>query len=367
VRPSLKLALLTVIAVCRLQSLGAQDLSPRAYVITPVHSNAVILTWSFYDGSILFNGTAPITGATGTYNVSIFTYYHAFGFFGRSANVTGSLPYAVGNFQGTVQGAGTQIYRSGLVDSAFRLSVNLKGGPAMPVQEFVKWRQKMLLGVSLKVVAPTGQYDPTKLINWGGNRWAFKPEFGYSERLGHWVLDGYMGVWLFTKNPEFFSHNAFFPGTQSQTQKPIASFEGHLSYDVKPHLWFSLDGNYWFGGKTSLNGIDNPLTLEKSSRIGATAAIPLRKHQTLKFSYNDGAYIRYGGTTRASPWPGSIPGWVDRNNRRITVNCYSSCFRLRIGTLSSSCQRIGWLDPGNAARRISVSQDHVNSVTTDRF
>jgi len=41
------------------------------------------------------------------------------------------------------------------------------------------------------------------------------------------------------------------------------------------------DGNYWFGGKTSLNGVDNPLTLEKSSRIGVTAAIPVSKHQTL--------------------------------------------------------------------------------------
>jgi hypothetical protein len=290
-----KLVLSAAIAVGPLPPLRAQDLSPRAYVITPVHSNAIILTWSFYDGSILFNGTAPITGATGTYNVSIFSYYHSFSFFGRSANLTGSLPYALGNFQGTVMGAGTQLYRSGLVDSAFRLSVNLKGGPAMPVQEFVKWQQKILLGVSLKVVAPTGQYDPTKLINWGANRWALKPEFGYSERWGHWVLDGYAGVWFFTKNPEFFSHNAFFPGAQSQSQKPIGAFEGHLSYDVKPHLWFSLDGNYWFGGKTSLNGLENPLTQEKSSRIGGTAAIPMSKHQTLKFSYNNGAYIRYGG------------------------------------------------------------------------
>jgi hypothetical protein len=290
-----KLVLLAAIAVCSLQSLCAQDLSPRAYVITPVHSNAVILTWSFYDGSIQFNGTAPITGATGTYNVSIFSYYHSFSFFGRSASVTGSLPYAVGNFQGTVKGAETHLYRSGLVDSAFRLSVNLKGGPAMPVRTFAKWRQKILLGMSLKVVAPTGQYDPTKLINWGANRWAFKPEFGYSERWSHWVLDGYTGVWFFTKNPEFFSHNAFFPGTQSQSQKPIGAFEGHLSYSVKPRLWFSLDGNYWFGGKTSLNGVENPLTQEKSSRIGGTASIPLSKHHSLKFSYNNGDYIRYGG------------------------------------------------------------------------
>jgi hypothetical protein len=290
-----KFVLSAAIAVGPLPPLRAQDLSPRAYVITPVHSNAIILTWSFYSGNIEFDGTAPITGATGTYHVPIFSYYHSFSFFGRSANFTGSLPYALGNFQGTVTGAEKKLYRSGLGDSAFRLSVNIKGGPAMPVQEFVKWRQKMLLGMSLKVLAPTGQYDPTKLINWGANRWGFKPEFGYSERWGHWVLDGYAGAWFFTKNPEFFSRNAFFPGTQSESQNPIGSFEGHLSYDVKPHLWFSLDGNYWFGGKTGLNGVVNPLTQEKSSRIGGTAAIPVSKHQTLKLSYNNGVYIRYGG------------------------------------------------------------------------
>jgi len=289
----------TAIAVGSLQSLCAQDLSPRAYVITPLHSNAVILSWSFFDGSIQFNGTAPVTGATGTYQVPIISYYHSFGFFGRSANITGSLPYAVGNFQGTVLGAETKLHRSGLVDSGYRLSVNLRGGPAMPVQQFVKWQQKILLGVSLKVVAPTGQYDPTKLINWGANRWGFKPEFGYSERWGHWVLDGYAGVWFFTKNPEFFSHNAFFPGAQSQSQNPIGSLEGHLSYDVTQRLWCSLDGNYWFGGKTSLSGVENPLTLQKSSRIGGTVSIPVSKHQSVKFSYNDGTYIRFGGNYKS--------------------------------------------------------------------
>ena len=105
----------------------------------------------------------------------------------------------------------------------------------MSVREYQAWKQKTILGVSLKVIAPTGQYDGTKLVNNGSNRWAFKPEFGYSERWGHWVLDGYAAVWFFTTNPESFSHNAFFPGTQTQSQAPIASFErrSHLSYDVK--------------------------------------------------------------------------------------------------------------------------------------
>jgi len=290
-----KLVLLAVLAACFPQLLHAQDLAPRAYVITPLHANAITLTWSFYDGNINYNGALPVSGATGTYSVPIFSYYHAFSFFGRSANVVASVPYAVGSFQGTVLGAERHLYRSGLLDSVYRFSVNLKGGPAMPVQKFMKWHQKMLLGASLKVVAPTGQYDPTKLINWGTNRWSFKPEFGYSQRWGKWVLDGYFGVWFFTTNNDFWSHNAFYAGTRSQSQSPIGAFEGHLSYDFKPRLWISLDGNFWFGGKTSVNGVQNPLTYATNSRIGGTASIPISKHQSLKFSYSDGTYIRFGG------------------------------------------------------------------------
>jgi hypothetical protein len=181
------LALLVSIVAMAAQ-LSSRDLAPRAYVITPVHSNAVTITWGFYTGGVDFNGIVPIGKARGTYYVPIFSYYHSLNFFGRSANFTGALPYAVGNFQGAVSGQSRSIYRSGLLDSTFRFSVNLLGGPAMQPKEMVKWKQKRLLGVSLKVVAPTGQYSGTNLINWGGNRWVFKPEFGYSERWGHWVI-----------------------------------------------------------------------------------------------------------------------------------------------------------------------------------
>jgi hypothetical protein len=277
------------------QMLRAQDLSPRAYVITPANASAVTLTWSFYDGSISYNGALPVTGATGTYSVPIFSLYHSFSFFGRSANVVASVPYGVGNFQGTAFGVENHLYRSGLLDSAFRVSVNLKGGPSMAPQKFVKWKQKVLLGASLKVIAPTGQYDPTKLINWGSNRWSFKPEFGYSQRWGKWVLDGYLGVWFFTTNQDFWSRNIFFEGTRSQSQNPIGAFEGHLSYDFKRRMWASLDGNFWFGGKTTVEGVQNPLTEQANSRIGGTVAIPITKHESLKFSYSDGTYIRFGG------------------------------------------------------------------------
>jgi hypothetical protein len=271
--------------------LAAQDLAPRAYVITPLHSNAVTVTWSFFDGGVNFNGTVPIANATGIYYVPILSYYHSLNFFGRSANVTASLPYGVGNFKGDVAGQPEAIYRSGLLDATFRISVNLLGGLAMQPKEMASWKQKRLLGASLKVVAPTGQYDPTKLVNWGGNRWAFKPEIGYSERWGHWVLDAYAGVWFYTRNPASFAG----PVVAPQTETPIGAFESHLSYDFKPRLWMSLDGNFWTGGVTSLSGIQNLQTKQTGSRIGVTASIPINKHQSIKASYSNGTYIRFGG------------------------------------------------------------------------
>ncbi len=291
----------------------AQDLTPRAYVITPIHSNAIILTNSFFSGNLMFNGTVPITDSTAKVNAPIFSLYHSLSFFGRSANITASLPYAVGNFKGTVLGSETTVYRSGMFDSIFRFAVNLKGGPAMDIKTFSKYRQKTVLGVSLRVAAPTGQYDPKRLINYGANRWAFKPELGYSRRLRRLVADGYAGVWFYTRNPEFFSRNDYVPYVQAQTQKPIAAFEGHLSYDVKPRLWVSLDANFWYGGRTSLNGVENRETLQRSSRLGATGSLPLTRHQSIKASYSRGTYVRFGGNFHnlSVAWQYS---WIGRPN-----------------------------------------------------
>jgi len=217
---------------------------------------------------------------------------------GRSANFVVSLPYAVGTFSGNVLGTNKSIYRSGLVDMNGRISVNLLGGPAMEGPQFLKWKQKTILGASLKVVAPTGQYDPSHLINWGLNRWAFKPELGLSRRWGSWLLDTYGGAWFYTANPDFYN----VPIPRRQTQDPVGSFEGHLSHDFRKFYgirrlgaWASLDGNFWWGGVTSLNGIQNPQTRQTASRIGGTVSVPLTQRQSIKVSYSNGTYVRYGG------------------------------------------------------------------------
>ena len=142
---------------------NAQDLAPRVYVITPLHSNAITLTWAFYDGSINYNGALPVSGATGTYSVPILSYYHSLSFFGRSANIVASLPYGVGNFQGTAFGA---LYHSDLLDFVFPVSLFPGGVPAIPHAKIVIYKMEVQRSVGLQAVADTGNRDPRSQIDW---------------------------------------------------------------------------------------------------------------------------------------------------------------------------------------------------------
>jgi len=290
----------------------AQSLSPRAYVIAPIHSNAVTLTYSLSAGDVIFNGL-PVTNSSGRIGTEIFGYFHTFDCFGRSANVTVLLPYAVGHFRGDVNGVRQELYRSGLGAVAGRLSVSLIGAKAMNAEQFSRWQQKMVIGASLLVETPTGQYDGTRLINVGEHRWSFKPEIGFSRRFGHWLVDAYGSAWFYTANDDFLSNALGSMGPNRQTQEPMGAVEAHLSYDVKPRMWISVDGNYWYGGATSLNGVRTPTTLQANSRLGATAAIPISKHQSLKFSYSAGTYVTFGGNFQdvSAAWQYS---WMGRPN-----------------------------------------------------
>jgi len=277
---------------------AAQDLTPRAYLPLPVSSNAIGLTYAFSRGDILFDPTVPITDVTGTIHSPVASYYHAFDFFGRSANVTGVFPFAVGDIRGNLGGEGATAHRAGMADAVLRFAVNLRGGKALTLGEFVKAvPARSVWGTSIKVVAPTGQYDPPRLINIGSNRWAVKPELGYSGRVGPLLLDVYTGVWFFTVNDEYFVLDPNAPPNR-RSQSPIGAFELHVSYDVKPRLWISADVNYWRGGRTSVNSVESTGSLQANSRVGLTGSVPISRRQSIKVSYSDGLVVRFGGRFR---------------------------------------------------------------------
>jgi len=286
-RPAAAAALVLLIA----GRAAAQDLEPKAYAASPTGANFLILGLSRSSGSIVFDPTLPITDAEATINGVAVGYGATFGLFGKLALVSAVLPVAWGDISGRVGEDAHAISRSGLADSRFKLSMNLRGNDAMPARDFAKAPRRTIVGASLSVAAPTGEYDRTKLINIGNHRWAFKPEVGIAVPRGAWDIDAYVGVWVFTPNATFY------PGTLRRTQDPVLATQGHVSHTFKPRLWVAVDATWYSGGGASVED-GEPIGKVNNARFGATLSLPAGRRQSLKVAYSSGITVRSGTNFR---------------------------------------------------------------------
>ena len=285
-RPSaLRLAAALAVAAAA-GRLGAQTLDPRAYAANPTGASFALASYAYQTGDVVFDPTVPITDVNAKLNAGAVAYVRTFGLFGRSANAGVVVPYVWGSLEGNVFEERRRITRSGFADLQMRFSTNILGSPALTPAEFARHPPKTTLGFSLFVSAPSGEYDPTKLINISAHRWAFKPELGVSHPMGKWVFELYGGVWFFTENTNFF-------GGQTRSQAPIGTFQGHVSYTFLPRLWLSADATYYTGGRTTLNGRLNA-DLQTNSRVGLTAALPIHGPHSIKLAWSRGAATRIG-------------------------------------------------------------------------
>ncbi len=265
----------------------AQELVPAAYTPAPYGVNLLSVAATHNNGDISFDPAAPISDVNAQIGFVSLGYARTFSFAGRSANAGIILPQVIGDLKGLYLGEPASAHRSGLGDLALRFSVNLLGAPAMSPKEFRSFKPGTMIGASIVVRAPTGQYNPDKLINLGANRWAFKPEVGLVHVMNKWAVDAYLGGWFFSDNSDFF-------GGATKEQKPFLSTEFHVRYLFKPGLWASLDTNFWRGGQTTVNGTTND-DLQSNSRVGATVSMRLGAHHALRFAASRGAITRIGG------------------------------------------------------------------------
>jgi hypothetical protein len=265
----------------------AQELVPAAYVPAPYGINLVTLTTALNRGDLAFDPSGPIDEANGDIATAAIAYGRTFGLAGRSANIGIALPGVDGSLEGLYLGEPASADRTGFGDASVRLAVNLFGAPAMSPAEFATYRPTTLVGASLVIKAPTGQYDSTRLINIGTNRWSFKPEVGVVQVIGKWALDAYLGAWFFTDNDEFF-------GGTSRHQDPVITTQFHVRRRFSPRVWAAADANFWYGGQTTIDGRVND-DLQRNSRVGLTVVWTPRRGHTLRFAASSGAITRIGG------------------------------------------------------------------------
>jgi hypothetical protein len=166
--------------------------------------------------------------------------------------------------------------------------MNFYGAPALTLPEFKSYEQDLIVGASLQVSVPAGQYDSTKLVNIGTNRWSFKPELGASKALGSLTLEFKAGVTLFTTNDDFFNGNR-------RAQDPLYSIGSHAIYNFRSGIWASVDATYFAGGRSTLNGaLQNDL--QQNWRVGGTLSFPVDARNSIKLYASSGVSARTGNS-----------------------------------------------------------------------
>jgi hypothetical protein len=266
----------------------AQDIEPRAYSNAPIGVNFLIAGYAYTRGGVAFGPSLPITNPNLNTSNAVVAYARVFDLWGMSSKFDATVPYTW--LSGTADYRGQTVPRTvdGFANSAFRLSINLYGAPALTLKEFADWEQDLIIGTSFRVVAPWGQYDDTKLVNIGTNRWSFKPAVGISKAIGPWTTELEAAATFYTDNNDFF-------GGKTLSQAPLYSLQGHLIYGFRSGIWASLDATYFVGGRTTVDSVLNS-DLQQNWRIGGTLAFPVNRENSIKLYASSGVAARTGNS-----------------------------------------------------------------------
>ncbi len=266
----------------------AQDLEPRFLSAMPTGSNFAIASYGYSTGNILVDNTLPIEDLNARLNSLVIGYARSFKLFNRLAKFDAIVPFSFGKFEGVVSQIDSSTSRTGFADPMLRLSIILVGGKAIELNEFFKSEpKKFKLGLSFRVRAPLGQYDHTKLLNLGANRWAFKGAIAASYTIKRKLtFEGHLVSWFFTKNNAFFNGNTIY-------QKPLVAAQLHVSYVFKPGIWLAVSAGTSGLGETIINDVEQD-DLQRNTRFGAAFAFRIDKHNALKIAFTSGVSTRYG-------------------------------------------------------------------------
>jgi Putative MetA-pathway of phenol degradation len=267
---------------------AAQELQPRAYWPLPRDSNTLIIGYQRTQGDVLVDASLPVDGVEARADFLLVGYQRTFDLFGRTASVNLNQPFADSSTSGIVGGQFVRRDVNGLADFRARFAVNLKGAPSMDRAGFLAWLRnpQTIVGASVLVQAPTGQYDADRYINLGTNRWSVKPAIGLIAPLGSgWALESELGAWLFGANDDFLG--------RTRRQDPILSAELHAVRARRNGFWISIDANFYDGGQTEVGGVKSDDRL-RNSRLGATILVPIGKGNALRGSISTGLVTSSG-------------------------------------------------------------------------
>ena len=282
-------ATLVALFVCSsANGLHAQGgLAPRLLSPAPVGVNFGAVGYVYSSGNVLLDDALPLEGTQARLHSLAASYVRSIDLFGLSGRISASVPIANGEWTAELDGRDTSTVRNGVGDPVVGLGIALIGAPALGAADFATYRPRLVVGTSVLVRVPIGQYNSAKFFNLGTNRWQAIAGIGAGLHAGRWEFELQVRGWFSATNDDFFGGNRI-------SQRPLVGFQLHGAYTFKRGLWAALSVGQSFGGATVTNGVEQDNS-QQNNRIGATVGVPIHGAWALKAAYTVGVATRFGG------------------------------------------------------------------------
>jgi hypothetical protein len=235
---------------------ASAQVPPRFYWKTLSGANAVpVIVNSMSGNTNPFDPSHLITpGSNVDATLALVGYARTFSLFDRAALVAVIEP--MGRISSEVTAAGQSVSQAarGFGDPTLELDVNLVGRPAQKtLVDVLRYEPGFSLDLIADIAFPIGEYDDTRALNLGQNRWYGRVGAPIVWQLGPWVpgrrttLELLPAVWFFGTNDDYVG--------QTLTTDPLFQLDAHLTRDLTDRFWASLDGAWYTGGRATIGGV----------------------------------------------------------------------------------------------------------------
>lgn len=202
--------------------------------------------------------------------------------FDRAAMI--SVVFPMGHISSEVIAAGltSKETAKGFGDPMLEFDINIIGPKAqMSLPDLMRYEPGFSLDLIMDIAFPVGEYDNTKSLNLGQNRWYGRLGAPIVWQIGPWIpgkrttLEFLPAVWLLGDNTDYL-------GKTLQTD-PLFQLDAHLSRDLTHNFWASLDGAWFNGGQSSVDTSEG--TKLNNIALGITLGYQINENINLTFGY----------------------------------------------------------------------------------
>jgi len=259
----------------------AQDLEPRRWTPLPLSTQIFGIGYGHTHGTIHFDPLLNIRDASVTVNSFVLQYLRPFKIGKKLARFDVLIPFSIAHWEGYLNDTYTTVNRNGFADPRLRVSINFIGPDAMNPKEFQNCLSEhkvfTVVGASLAVTLPLGQYFNEKILNLGQNQFVFRPQIGFVHHWKSWSYELTGSVFIYNKNENFSDGN-------SKKQNATFATQTHLTKRFKNKTWASLSAGYGLVGQSIVN--KQPNHDDRADFLAAASlGFVLAKKQSIKLSY----------------------------------------------------------------------------------